>query len=98
MRLICSWCQKKIGEKNPYDDISMIQMICPECYMQVKNDAEPQDVEALERELLVLNVRVVKKLLEKALSNRDLKFKDTTCLRALRYLVLLGEEIQIVKR
>jgi hypothetical protein len=98
MRLICSWCQKKVGEKNPYDDISMIQMICPECYGQVKNDAEPQDVEALEHELLNLKVRVVKKLLERALSDRDLKVKDTSCLRAIRHLILLGEEIQRVKR
>src|SRR3990167_50375 len=31
MKIICSWCKKSLGEKDPFGDHSVTHGICPEC-------------------------------------------------------------------
>ena len=32
MLIICSWCKKKLGEKEPLEDKKETHEICEECY------------------------------------------------------------------
>ncbi len=38
MIIWCSYCQKYIGEKAPYDDYSMTHSVCKSCYKEIQSD------------------------------------------------------------
>ena len=40
MKIICSWCNKFMGEKVPYDDSSETHGKCPECLKKQKANKE----------------------------------------------------------
>jgi hypothetical protein len=31
MKIVCAWCQKAMGDKEPITDLSHTHGICPEC-------------------------------------------------------------------
>ena len=39
MKIICSWCKKLIGEKEPFDDPSETHGKCPDCLEKEKKKA-----------------------------------------------------------
>lgn len=45
MKIICSWCKKTIGEKEPYDDPSITHAKCTDCL----NTQEKEDKRLLKR-------------------------------------------------
>ncbi len=47
--------------------------------------------------VLALKVRLIKCCINRALREKDLQEKDAACHRALRFLVLLREEVQRVR-
>ena len=36
---LCSWCQKIMGEKEPLDDRQVTHGICPECQVEIAEEA-----------------------------------------------------------
>jgi hypothetical protein len=36
MRIICSWCGKHTGAKEPLSDLSITSTICGECYRKTR--------------------------------------------------------------
>ena len=41
MKIVCAWCGKKLGEKEPYDDKSVTHGICQKC--KAKMEAEEEE-------------------------------------------------------
>lgn len=37
MKVVCAWCGKDMGEKEPFDDESTTHGMCPECYEEEIN-------------------------------------------------------------
>lgn len=43
MKVVCAWCNKELGEKEPLEDTSITHSICDECknkYFKEIKDAE----------------------------------------------------------
>ena len=65
MKVICSYCRKKIGEKEPINDDSVSHGMCQECYdyyeEQIKGISLDKFLDRFEVPLLVVdkNVRIV---------------------------------------
>lgn len=38
MKIVCAWCGKYMGEKEPLDDPQTTHGICPDCYKEVSDD------------------------------------------------------------
>lgn len=38
MVIICAWCKKTLGEKEPFDNPSTTHGICTECYKKVLDE------------------------------------------------------------
>ena len=38
MRIICAWCKKPMGEKEPINDNRITHAICEECSQKVKQE------------------------------------------------------------
>ena len=38
MKVICAWCKKPMGEKEPLDNTNISHGICPDCFAEVKKD------------------------------------------------------------
>ena len=82
MKVICSYCRKKIGEKEPINDDSVSHGMCQECYDYYKEQVNglplDQFLDRFEVPLLVVdkNVRIVaaNKMFEKMTgrSHRDI--------------------------
>jgi len=54
MRVICSWCKKVLGKKEPFDDPSQTEGKCAECAMKHKVSDDPAEQAQIEAELRVL--------------------------------------------
>jgi hypothetical protein len=37
MQIVCSWCEKFLGDKEPLSDGSITHSICGECYREAKD-------------------------------------------------------------
>ena len=37
MQIVCSWCEKFLGDKEPLSDGSITHSICGECYRETKD-------------------------------------------------------------
>ena len=36
MKIVCAWCKKNMGEKEPLDDEGITHTICPDCLKVVE--------------------------------------------------------------
>ena len=34
MRIVCAWCGKEMGQKEPLEDTGVTHAICPECFLK----------------------------------------------------------------
>lgn len=53
MKIVCSWCKKLLGEKEPFEDQSETHAKCPECLQKQKNEERLAN-EAAEGKTIVL--------------------------------------------
>ena len=37
MKIVCAWCKKPLGDKEPLSDTSVTHTICPECLKAMDN-------------------------------------------------------------
>ncbi len=43
MKVVCAWCGKDMGEKEPLDDPSVTHGICQECYHKQRSEPAKED-------------------------------------------------------
>ena len=51
MKIVCAWCQKGLGEKEPLEDVKVSHGICPSCSEAVMMEAECLRSSMAERQL-----------------------------------------------
>lgn len=42
MKIICSWCKKDLGEKEPLGDSTISHGICDDCYLEILREANAE--------------------------------------------------------
>lgn len=40
MKILCAWCGKYLGNKEPLSDLSITDSICGECYKKIRDKIE----------------------------------------------------------
>ena len=38
MKIICAWCKRVMGDKEPFDDKSITHTICPKCLKDLEGE------------------------------------------------------------
>ena len=53
MKIICSWCKKLIGEKEPFDDPSTTHAKCPDCLKKQKDQEAQSEKQTQDKSKIV---------------------------------------------